>query len=108
MKTIKNPFATFANKVWRNPRGRLTAKIKAACDDLPRNQRLIVVAVLLSAFVLTAFFVFGHACYRLGLGHSRQSLEVEHIRSLELPSVENDVQPVIPAAYDDAGIESED
>lgn len=108
MKKIKNPFATFANKVWRIPKGRLTDKIKAACDDLPRNQRLTVVAVLLSAFVLTAFFVFGHACYRLGLGHSRPAVEIKHLRSLELPDNDNNVKPLTLPAYDDAGMESED
>lgn len=96
------------NMMWRNPRGRISAKLRKGCDSLPHNQRLTVIAVMLTAFVLIAFFVFGHACYRIGLGHSRQSLEVEHIRSLELPTTENDVQPVIPTAYDDAGMESED
>lgn len=96
------------NMVWRNPKGRLSAKLRKRCDKLPHNQRLTVIAVMLTAFVLIAFFVFGHACYRIGLGHSRQSIEVEHIRSLELPTPENDVQPVIPSAYDDAGMESED
>ena len=94
--------------VWRNPKGRLSAKLRKRCDKLPHNQRLTVIAVMLTAFVLIAFFVFGHACYRIGLGHSQQSLEVEHIRSLELPTLENDVQTVIPTAYDDAGMESED
>ncbi|WP_288084448.1 TraL conjugative transposon family protein [Xylanibacter rodentium] len=96
------------NMVWRNPKGRLSAKLRKRCDKLPHNQRLTVIAVMLTACVLIAFFVFGHACYRIGLGHSRQSLEVEHIRSLELPTLENDVQTVIPTAYDDAGMESED
>lgn len=104
MKNRKNPIATLINKIWRNPKGRLTAKIKAACDDLPRNQRLTVVAVLLSAFVLIAFFVFGHACYRLGLGHSRQTMEIEHLRSLELPDTDNNVKPLTLPAYDDAGM----
>lgn len=108
MKNIKNPFASLISKVWRNPKRRLTAKIKAECDDLPRNQRLTVVAVLLSAFVLTAFFVFGHACYRLGLGHSRQAVEIEHLRTLELPDNYNNVKSITLPAYDDAGMESED
>lgn len=96
------------NMVWRNPKGILSAKLRKGCDSLPHNQRMTVIAVMLTVFVLTAFFVFGHACYRIGLGHSRQSLEVEHIRSLELPATENDVQPIIPSAYDVAGMESED
>ena len=74
------------NKVWHTPKGRLTAKIKKACDDLPRNQRLMVVTILLSAFILAAFFVFGNACYKMGAGHARQSIEIEHIRQLDLPT----------------------
>ena len=72
---------TVYNKVWRNPKGKLSAKLRTVCDNLPHNQRLTVVTVMLSAFVLVAFFVFGHACYRIGLGHSRQTVEVEHIRA---------------------------
>ncbi|WP_368408442.1 TraL conjugative transposon family protein [uncultured Duncaniella sp.] len=99
---------TVYDKVWRNPKGKLSAKLRKMCDNLPLNQRLTVVTVMLSVFVLVAFFVFGHACYRIGLGHSRQAVEVEHIRSLELPSTSNDVQPLTPSAYDNAGMESED
>lgn len=83
---IRNLVAPFYNKVWNGPKGKLTARIRKACDDLPRNQRLMVVTVLLSAFVLTAFFVFGHACYKMGAGHARQAVEIEHIRQLELPT----------------------
>ena len=74
------------NKVWHTPKGRLTAKIKKACDDLPRNQRLMVVTILLSAFILATFFAFGNACYKMGAGHARQSIEIEHIRQLDLPT----------------------
>lgn len=83
---IRNLVASFYNKVWHGPKGKLNARIRKACDDLPRNQRLMVVTVLLSAFVLTAFFVFGHACYKMGAGHARQAVEIEHIRQLELPT----------------------
>lgn len=99
---------TVYDTVWRNPKGKLSAKLRKACDNLPHNQRLTVVTVMLSVFVLVAFFLFGHACYRIGLGHSRQAVEVEHIRSLDLPATNNDVQPLTPSAYDNAGMESED
>ena len=90
-------------------RDKIKARLREACDGLPRRQRLTVVSVMLCAFVLVAFFVFGHACYRIGLGHSRQSVEVEHIHPLELPAADNDdVKPLTPAAYDDVGMESED
>ncbi len=83
---IRNLVAPLYNKVWHGPKGKIKERLKKACDDLPKNQRLMVVTVLLSVFVLTAFFVFGHACYRMGAGHTRQAIEVEHIRQLELPS----------------------
>lgn len=90
-------------------RDKITVRLREACDGLPRRQRLAVVSVMLCAFVLIAFFVFGHACYRIGLGHSRQAVEVEHIRALELPAANNgDVKPLTPAAYDSAGMENED
>lgn len=100
---------TVYDKVWRNPKGKLSAKLRKLCDSIPHNKRLTVVTVMLSAFVLVAFIVFGHACYRIGLGHSRQAVEVEHIRPLELPTPENDVKfSTTPSAYDNAGMESED
>lgn len=101
--------ATVANAVWRTPKGKLSAKLRKVCDGLPHNQRLTVVTVLLTLFVLVAFFVFGNACYKIGLGHARNAVEVEHIGTLALPNKSNsDVKPSIPAAYDDAGMESED
>lgn len=72
------------NKVWRSPVGRLKSAIKSRCENLPPGQRLTVVTVLLSAFVLTAFFVFGHACYKIGLGQARKAIEIEHIEPLEI------------------------
>lgn len=86
--------------------GKLTARLRKECDALPRKQRLMVLSVMLCVFVLTAFFVFGHACYRIGLGQARHAVEVEHIRPLDLPK--NDVKTLTPSAYDDAGMESED
>ena len=86
---IRNLVAPLYNKVWHGPKGKIRERLKKACDDLPKNQRLMVVTVLLSVFVLTAFFVFGHACFRMGAGHARQAIEVEHIKQLELPSENN-------------------
>lgn len=97
---------TVYNKVWHTPKGKLSAKVRKVCDGIPRNQRLMVVGVMLCAFVLIAFLVFGNACYKIGLGHSRRIVEVEHIRQIDLPS--SDVQPLTPTAYDNAGMESED
>ena len=39
---IRNLVSPLYNKVWHTPKGRLVAKIRKACDDLPRNQRLMV------------------------------------------------------------------
>lgn len=81
---IKSAISLLLYKVWHAPKGKLTAKIKRACDDMPHKRRLTVVTLLLSAFVLLAFFVFGHACYQMGAGHARQEIKVEHIRQLEI------------------------
>lgn len=72
------------NKLWKSPTGRLKTAIKGRCESLPPKQRLTVVTVLLSVFVLTAFFVFGHACYEIGKGQERKAIEVEHIEPLEI------------------------
>ena len=71
------------NKVWLSPKTRLSGFIKRKCDELPHNQRLTVVTVMLTAFILIAFFVFGHACYKMGLGHHSE-MQVEHIRHLDV------------------------
>lgn len=86
---ISNLVSPLYNKVWHGPKGKIRERVKKACDEMPHRQRLTVVTVLLSAFVLIAFFVFGHACYKMGAGHTRQTIEVEHIRQLELPSKSN-------------------
>lgn len=83
---IRNLVAPLYLKVWHGPKRRLTDRISDACEALPRRQRLTVVTFLLSAFVLMAFFVFGHACYEMGAGHARQAIEIEHIRQPELPT----------------------
>lgn len=71
------------DKVWHSPKMRLTGTIRRKCDSMSQKQRLTVVTIMLSAFILIAFIVFGHACYKLGLGH-RSELKVEHIRQLDV------------------------
>lgn len=83
---IHNLVSPLYNKVWHGPKGRLSAKARKVCDDMPHKQRLTIVTVLLSASILVAFFVFGNACYKMGAGHARQAIEIEHIRQLELPT----------------------
>lgn len=83
---IQNLVSPLYNKVWHGPKGRLSAKIKKACDNLPPQQRLTVVTILLSAFVLTAFFVFGNACYKMGARQAQHEIEIEHIKPIDLPT----------------------
>lgn len=83
---MQNLVSPLYDKVWHGPKGRLTAKIKDVCDNLSRQQRLTVVTVLLSAFVLVAFFVFGNACYKMGARQAQHTIEVEHIRPIDLPT----------------------
>ncbi|MDE5687235.1 MAG: TraL conjugative transposon family protein [Paramuribaculum sp.] len=80
------------NKVWLSPKTRLSCFVKRKCDELPHKQRLTVVTVMLTAFIFIAFFVFGHACYKMGLGH-RSELQVEHVHHLDV-SKSNPVNPV--------------
>ncbi len=69
---IQNLVSPLYNKVWHGPKGKIRERLKKVCDDMPHKQRLTVVTVLLTAFILIAFFVFGHACYKMGAGHARQ------------------------------------
>ncbi|WP_167761643.1 TraL conjugative transposon family protein [Barnesiella sp. WM24] len=80
------------NKVWHGPKGKIRERLKKVCDDMPHKQRLTVVIVLLTAFILIAFFVFGHACYKMGAGHARQAIEIEHIQQLELSTNVSDYE----------------
>ncbi len=116
MTKNKSPLARLIDWVWREPKGKVGTKLKQVCDDMPHKQRLMVVTVLLSAFVLIAFFVFGQACYKIGAKRAVFEYEVEHLYNLDLPehSVKDTVCSLekfyIPtdSAYDDTGVESED
>lgn len=89
---IQNFVSPLYNKVWHGPKKEIRKRLKMVCDDMPHKQRLTVVTVLLTAFVLIAFFVFGHACYKMGAGHARQAIEIEHIQQLELPTNVSDYE----------------
>lgn len=97
---------TIYNKVWHTPKEKLSARLRKVCDELPHGKRVTVVSIMLTVFVLIAFFVFGHACYRIGLGRAGHQIKVEHIRTIDLPA--SNVQSLTLAAYDNAGMESED
>ena len=109
MKVFSNLRAardTVYNKVWHTPKGKLSARLRKVCDDLPHGKRVTVVGIMLTVFVLTAFFVFGHACYRIGLGQALRRIEMRHISPLDLPV--HKVEPLTSTVYDNAGMESED
>lgn len=108
MTKIKSIFGAIYNNVWRNPKGRLTTRLKGACESMPPKQRLTVVTVLLSAFVLTAFFVFGHACYNIGLGKAQKPVKIEHIMPIDIISKSPVHEPQNLPGYDNTGMESED
>ena len=108
MTKIKSIFSAIYNNMWRNPKGRLTTRLKGACESMPPKQRLTVVSLMLTVFVLTAFFVFGHACYRIGLGKAQKSVEIEHIMPIDIVTKFPVHEPQNLPDYDDAGVESED
>ena len=73
------------NKVWHSPKKRLCTYLRSKCDELPHKQRLLVVTIMLSVFILIAFIVFGHACYKMGARETRTEISIDHIESLEIP-----------------------
>ena len=80
-----NPHSLY-NKVWGELKGCIGSFMRSKCDAIPQERRLTVVAVLMIVFVLTAFFVFGNACYRMGKGKAATKIiEVEHIDGICLP-----------------------
>lgn len=80
---LKSGVSTFIYKVWHSPKGKLSAKLKAACDDIPEKKRLKIVTAMLAVFILVAFLVFGNACYKMGARQQHQ-IEVQHIQQLDL------------------------
>lgn len=108
MTKIKSIIGAMYDNVWRNPKGRLTTRLKGACESMPPKQRIIVVSIMLTVFVLTAFFVFGHACYKIGLGKAQKSVEIEHIMPIDIITKSPVHEPQNFSGYDNTGMESED
>ncbi len=108
MTKIKSIFRAIYDNVWLNPKGRLTTRLKGACESIPPKQRLTVVSLMLTVFVLTAFFVFGHACYKIGLGKAQKPVEIEHIMPIDIITKSPVHEPQNLPGYDNAGMESED
>ena len=87
MKKFNSIRDTIYNKVYRKQKNFIGSYLRSKCDRIPENRRLTVVTVLLSLFVLTAFFVSGNACYRIGRGQAAtERIEVKHIEGMELPT----------------------
>ncbi len=100
------------NKVWGKPKSALGAYLRRKCDGIPANRRLTLVTVLLSLFIITAFFVFGNACYRIGRGQAlMERIEPEYIKGLKLPSFNNgdtsDIGQFNESGYELSGTENE-
>lgn len=108
MTKIKSIFGAIYDNVWRNPKGRLATRLKRACESMPPKQRITVVSIMLTVFVLAAFFVFGHACYKIGLGKAQKSVEIEHIMPIDIISKSLVHEPQNLPGYDNTGMESED
>ena len=90
MKLSKSIGQYIYNKVWGVPKVTVGNFLRRRCDGIPENRRLAVIAVLLSLFILAAFFVFGNACYRIGKGDAAK-YRIEHIKTLDIPqSVKSD------------------
>lgn len=84
---IQSLVSPLYNKVWHGPKGRLKSHIKEKCDALPQKKRMTLVFTLLGAFILTAFFLFGNACYKMGARQTVNQIEVQHMAIPELPTM---------------------
>lgn len=106
-----NPIAMLAKRVLHEPKEHVASRVRKMCDDMPPRRRLIAVAALLSVFILTAFIVFGHACYRMGARRAVVDYEISHMRHLDINVSQGRATPgkLTPdSAYDSTGIENED
>lgn len=84
IRKITSGYAGLIDRCWYGPKDRVSGSLRKMCDDMPPKRRVTVVAVLMSVFVLTAFYLFGHACYRMGARQAANSFEIEHIHGLEV------------------------
>ena len=112
MNKFQSMRSAIYNKVWGKPKSALGAYLQRKCDGIPANRRLTIITVLLSLFIITAFFVFGDACYRIGRGQAlMERIEPEHIEGLELPSFDNgdtpDMDQFKKSEYELSGTENE-
>lgn len=89
------------NKVWRRHKMKLRQFLEIKCERMSHKRRLALMAIIFSALVVTAFILFGNACYRIGLGEAQNSaIKVKHIETIELPTTKADTLK-LPATNDD-------
>ena len=74
--------------VWRTPKDKVAECLRNKCDAMPHKQRLTVVGLLFGILTLTAFLLFGHACYKMGAQEQRVKFEIEH---MSIPDFETTV-----------------
>lgn len=84
LESIRKLRETVYGRVWSKPVSALSGALREKCDAMPHGRRLTVVAIMFSVFLLTAFFLFGHACYRMGQGRAITEIETGHIRQPEV------------------------
>ncbi len=101
MNGNKFTLARVIENIWQIPKGR----IRRICDDLPHKKRVTIVSAMLTLFVLIAFCIFGHACYKIGARQATKAIEVQHIGNLSLPELDPNLK--FPA-YEDARMENKD
>ena len=92
-KPLSEQYTTYMNDLLHGDLGPSLKKRGRTVNDIIAT-KFPVSARLGGMAILIAFFVFGHACYKMGAGHARQAIEIEHIRQLELPTQDTpDVSP---------------
>ena len=90
---LRNGVAHIYNKVWHAPKEKFTERLKRRCGELTPKQRLTVVTVMLSLFIVSAFGLFGRACYRMGAGNAEKRIEIQHIQQLDVTEKSPEVSP---------------
>lgn len=76
---MNNPLKKIVDWLWRTPKDKVAECLRNKCDAMPHKQRLTVVGLLFGILTLTAFLLFGHACYKMGAREQRVKFEIEHM-----------------------------
>lgn len=94
---MSNPIQRFMDWVWRTPKSKISERLRNKCEAMPHKQRLTVVGLLFGILTLTAFLLFGHACYKIGAREERTKIEIKHIESIDfcLPTMDETKKDVL-------------